>query len=165
MTRPLIAYFYVVVPYYTDLTNPDSSRVLRIRNNNEFDEFVFTYAGVYNLMGGHRAVMVNWSIVEKDFGGIEIIPLLEDRERIQWQLPNKYTEKGIKILRKNKENIYDKYKENGIDLNGVNLFFYQTWDVASGCIWNPKAIKKFYIISKKKGELDLKKINLKDLAD
>ncbi len=42
------------------------------------------------------------------------------------------------------------YKLHGFNLDESKLIFYQTWDIACGCIWNSNAIKNFYIISKKK---------------
>jgi hypothetical protein len=78
-------FFYVVVPRYTTLENPDKNKVLKIQNENDFDEFNFKYGYM------HKDTMMNikWTDVEKDFGGIEIIsPYGESARGCESALPD-----------------------------------------------------------------------------
>ena len=36
------------------------------------------------------------------------------------------------------------------------------WDISCGCVWNPKAVKYFYMVKKIEGKLDISKIKLKE---
>ena len=85
--------------------------------------------------------MIDWSSVAKDFGGIEIIPFLESRYSNFFTLGKTKPEIDTEILKK--------YEKNGFDLSKGGVIWYDIFDIPSGCIWNPKSIKKFYQIKKK----------------
>jgi hypothetical protein len=134
-------YFYVVVPKYTTLENPDKNKVLKIQNENDFDNFNFKYGdSFYDEKGsGGVFIKIKWINVEKDFGGIEIIPFLKNRSYL-------FGNPGVNI-----DELKEKYNKNNLPLGDsfMGTMWYISFDIASGCIWNPDAIKKFYRIKKK----------------
>lgn len=133
-------FFYVVVPKYTTLEKPNQNKVLKIQNEKEFDEFNFKYGYMTTDKNYSEisSIYIKWNDVEKNFGGIEIIPFIKNRNSL---LLN--SDANGKELR-------EKYEKNGFVFGSSNSsgFWYSFFDVASGCIWNPQAIKKFYQIKK-----------------
>lgn len=135
-------YYYVVVPYYTTIDEPDTDKVLKITNEEDFDEFTFKYGKIVS-QNSYQTLIIDWKVVADNYGGIEIIPYLDSRRGIGYGTLN--------------EIIINKYKKNGFNLtkNSFNLIkdaivvWYDLFDIASGCIWNPKSIKKFYQIIKR----------------
>ncbi|XWV25398.1 putative phage structural protein [Tupanvirus deep ocean] len=132
-------YFYVVVPMYTTLDKPNVNRILKINNEDEFDLFNFKYGFSTKKNNIDDFIMVRWDDVAKDFGGIEIIPLIETRLYLQFS----------KIINPDADILIKKYRKYGFNVNEITMFWLDALDVPSGCIWNPKAIKKFYQIKKK----------------
>ncbi len=116
-------YFYLLKLFYTTLEKKNTKKVLQIHNVNEFDNFTFKY-------GCKPSSVINWSAVEKDFGGIEIIPMINERHGTMSSVPDK---------------IKSEYQNRGFDFN---LFWYYGFDVPSGCVWNSECIKRIDLIKK-----------------
>lgn len=132
------AYYYALSFKYTtfDIANPN--RVLQIHNDDIFDKFTFEYGKMVDFNSGYM-LLIDWYAVAMDFGGVEIIPLLEDR----------YNKLGN--INKNRDlDTVTKYKLHGFDMDNIRISYYDTWDIASGCVWNSRAIKKWKQILKKK---------------
>lgn len=136
-----VKYYYVVVLRYSRLENRDKHRVLRIKNVDEFDEFNFKYGYVDRKS---PFISIRWKEVANDFGGIEIIPYLSNRTTINDDVRKKYGKKNNMIL-----------------FPSTRFFWYAVFDVASGCVWNPHAVKKFYQIRKKYNKNGLELVEMK----
>ena len=54
-------------------------------------------------------------------------------------------------------------KWNVDDIGEYRNHGFDTFDFASGCIFNPTSIKKFYLLTKKHGQLKLDKLDLKQM--
>lgn len=122
-------YFYKIELKYTDIDNPDKRRVLKISTNKDFDRFTFKYGGfLFHKYGKHKHIyiLINWFNVSKDYGGIEITSYLKDRRRLVEKNKKKYEKKFM-------------IKEESCAM----LTWFTTFDIPSGCVWNPKAIKSF----------------------
>lgn len=119
-------YMYMIKLKYTTLDKPNSNSVLKITNKNDVIEFTLKYGiiekGYFDKMEYKN---INWQNVEKDFGGVDVTELfLREAHFIQ------------------EYNTYE-YK---IKLSDYDITWLNTWDVPSGCVWNPKAIKQFKLI-------------------
>ena len=89
----------------TTINKKDYNKIVVINTIKDFDIFYKKYKikiDKYNC--------INWILVSKDYGGIEITPYLLERRKIDW---------------------------------------YNTFDVASGCIWNNKIIKEIKLVYEK----------------
>lgn len=75
-------YYYVVVPEYTTLNKPDKNKVLKISNSGQLDDFTFKYGKMVLSGNLYSTVLINWGKVAKNFGGIEIIPHIDERSKI-----------------------------------------------------------------------------------
>lgn len=90
-------YLYQFGFHYTDINNPDSDKVLAIRNDADYQTFKENYL--------RADTFPNWPKVAQDFGGIELCPL-----------PSDYN------------------------------FWLRSWDVDSGCFWNPAVMESMMIL-------------------
>jgi len=118
-------YIYIVKPIYTTFTEKDSEKVLQIKDLETFDNFTIKY-GKQNKTGYSNRILIDWQKVEKDYGGIEVIPFL--KTRADFNYPN-----GRKLFNNFKLN-----KESSV------FTWLNSWDIPSGCIWNANAVKEFY---------------------
>ena len=101
-------YIHHIIINNNSLTNIDkkeANKILVINSIKDFDSFHKRYKIKIN-----KYDCINWKLVSKDYGGIEIAPYLLERRKIDW---------------------------------------YNTFDIASGCIWNNKIIKSTSIIYEK----------------
>lgn len=119
-------YFYKIEPKYTDIDNPDKRRVLKISTNKDFDRFTFKYGIVEDISNPSFFVLIKWHEVSKDYGGIEVTSEVKDRADLMGKIRRKYEKKFM-------------YRGDGIY---ATTWFY-LFDIPSGCVWNPKAIKSF----------------------
>lgn len=136
-------YAYILVVAYTTIDDPDPKRVLRIQNHRDFDQFNFKYAQEFKDKENPRrnSLLINWTAVASDFGGIEIIP--QQKKRLEQLSCHEFGDKNtcdVKILRK--------YHRNGFKLRW-KLIWYDGFDVASGCIWNRDAILEWKFVDRK----------------
>lgn len=123
-------YMYKLKLFYTKYSKPDPKKVLRIKNESTFDKFTIKYGSIQKSKYSNKrfSFIIDWNKVAKNYGGIEIIPLI--KSRINTEDPN--------IIKK----YNDKFKFID-DINNVRLAFWlDTFDIDSGCVWEPEAIKK-----------------------
>lgn len=130
-------YFYILKLLYTSLDFPNKNKILKISTVDEFDKFTFKYGCISGSFIG-----INWHYVAKDFGGIEIIPYISERTGLVFYQSYKNEP--------NKKKLIEKYIKHGFEIKNRTLFWYSSFDIASGCVWNPKVVKKFSIIKKTK---------------
>jgi len=90
-------YLYQFQFHYTDINNPDTNKVLAIRNDADYQTFKENYL--------RTDTFPNWPKIAQDFGGIELCPL-----------PSDYN------------------------------FWLRTWDVDSGCFWNPAVMASIRVL-------------------
>jgi hypothetical protein len=125
-------YTYKMKLRYTKYGDRDRHRVLKITDEKTFDRFTLRYGSILKnkYIDDQYFVLIDWAKVAKKYGGIELIPLINSRIRTA----DRHT-----IKKYNK-----KFKFTSIDdNNSITLDFWQsTFDVPSGCVWNPHAIKK-----------------------
>lgn len=130
-------YVYELRVHTTNLNQPNPDRVLSIRNQADFDQFSVRYSVNKKYRSRqHGYLMVNWRRVAKDFAGIEIIPLRQRRLR-------QFSKKTIGVPLPT--DLVRLYRRHGIDTDFA-VMWYQLFDVASGCVWNPRAVKSFHLI-------------------
>ena len=107
---------------FTNLQNPDSNKILQIKNLD--DVALFTKKYKIAKGNGKRMIMdpnskiymdyciIDWEKVAKDYGGIEFYP-------------------------------YIKYSSLFFNKKPLEIYiWYETIDISSGCIWNTKSIIK-----------------------
>ena len=122
-------YMYRLRLRYTSIYKPNKNKILKITNKADFDKFTLKYG---SLSKNNYFILINWSDVALYYAGIEIMPLIESR-MMSVDDPNVVSEYDEKFNLSKSTNIY-----------GQSLNFWQyTLDIPSGCVWNPKAIKKF----------------------
>ncbi len=128
---PDLKYEYDLELRYTKYGKRDRHRVLKITDERSFDRFTLRYGTIRkDKYADHiYIVLIDWERVAKRYGGVELAPLIESR------------------LNVTNEKIVKKYnKKFGFvqsdDDNETTLVFWQTlFDVPSGCVWNPGAIR------------------------
>ena len=113
-------YSYELKLDYTILNQPDKNKVLRILTKKDFYEFTKRYKKD-DSDGMIRGI--NWNKVSKLFGGIDMV---------KFMINHKKTSIG---------DYYTFYSRDYI------IKWLSGWDIPSGCVWNPKAIKSFSKIS------------------
>lgn len=126
-------YMYELKLRYTKLSKPDPEKILRIKKESTFDKFTFKYGRVekWNQSDTIYYVHIDWKKVVDDYGGIELIPLLESRIDVQ----------DKNILKKYNERF--KFTTDDINKKDITLYFWQdSFSIGSGCIWDPDAVKK-----------------------
>ena len=128
---------YKISLNYTSYTKKDKTKVLKITNERTFDKFTLKYGYVskrtsYSLRKDEDIrILIKWKQVARDYGGIEIIPLLNRNMTIDPKIIKKYDKKF-------------KFNANG-DQTTIDFWHYGI-DVPSGCVWNPDAIKEIELI-------------------
>lgn len=118
-------FIYIVRPDYTTLDKKDPDKVLQIKDVSTFDKFTITYGITDGYSDPFAVILIDWIKVEKDYGGVEVIPFLENRSFIHFP-------EGRQI-----------YKVFKIKKDSEILTWLNSWDISSGCIWNTKAVKEF----------------------
>jgi hypothetical protein len=126
-------YIYECKLYYTSIDHHDKNKVLRINNKSSFDAFTLKY-GVSRknkFFKNSFYILIDWVKVAKHYGGIQIMPLIKSRM--------------IGVNKKMAIEYNNKFKlVKNTDADRLSLYFWQlALDIPSGCIWNPKAIRKF----------------------
>jgi hypothetical protein len=125
-------YMYKLLLHYTFFKKPNPNKVLKLTNVNSFDKFTLKYGIVEKnkYIDSSFYIYIKWEEVSKDFGGIEVVPLIKDRIHVS---DTKVTKKYNKKF---------KFIKNGDTI--VDIYFWQSvFDIPSGCVWNPKAVSKF----------------------
>lgn len=131
-------YVYKLKLRYIKNLIPDPKRILRINNEPIFDEFTLKYGLVekWDLSDVMYTIHIDWKKVAKDYGGVEMIPLLESRKRVR----------DKSILQK--YNSRFKFTDD-VNKKDTTLYFWHIYfDIGSGCVWNPDALKKIKRIYK-----------------
>ena len=105
---------------FTSLQNPDSNKILQIKNLDDVELFTKKYKIAkgngkrMNIDPNSKIYMnysvINWEKVAKDYGGIEFYPYIKDSSRF-------FNKKHLEIY-----------------------IWYSSIDISSGCIWNTKSI-------------------------
>ena len=121
-----IKHIYKIDLNYATLSRYRGDSVLRISTADELRDFDGMYTVRPSKGGstrrdilGTKMEMIDWHKVATEYSGIEICPYLG-------------------------------YQPWSGDVNfRMGLDWYYTWDVASGCIWNEKAIRNIELISSK----------------
>jgi len=116
---PYIGYIYSVEikdDNFTNIKNKDKNKILVIDSDTDFKKFTQKYGVKMNYKSiiepnTKYIILINWSKVAKDYGGIEM------------------------------PNYFFKYDNNG-KRNKKYMYWYTTWDVACGCVWNFSVIDK-----------------------
>ena len=109
---------------------------MRIKNELTFDKFTLKYGVIIKNEYGDNMfnLLIDWKEVAKNYGGIQIVPLIKSR----------LSTKDSDIVKK----YNDKFKFTD-NIEGVDLSFWlDAFDIASGCVWNSEAIKKIKRIYK-----------------
>lgn len=111
-------YFYSLVINHTNLQNPDKTKILLIKTMKDLTNFTIKY-GYKHIDKMSNVILIKWSLVEKDFGGVEI--------------------KNIKhvII------INNKLKKHFELDDEITIFWNYMFDIDSGCVWNSNSIKQF----------------------
>lgn len=125
-------YIYKMKFRYTKYGDHDRHKVLKLTDEKTFDRFTLRYGSIIKnkYIDNQYFVLIDWSRVAKKYGGIELIPLINSRIRT--------TDRNT-IKKYNKKFKFTSFDDN----NETTLDFWQsTFDVPSGCVWNPNAIKK-----------------------
>ena len=117
-------YLYKVELYYTTFNKPDKNKVLRINTVKDFDKFTFKY-GVISEGSIIDFVFIKWDKVSTNYGGIEVTANVKDRRYLE------------------SPEVIKKYKKHNLEIKKENhpTSWYYGFDIPSGCVWNPKAIK------------------------
>jgi hypothetical protein len=111
-------YHYKLLINTTSLDKPDKNKILRIYTMKDLIDFTIKF-GEKKVSPVYDHILIDWRKVSKKFGGIEIKKL-------------KYT--NIKEI--------DKYFKS----EQSSLIWNNSFDIASGCIWNMKSIKDITLI-------------------
>ena len=123
------------------IPDPQSKKVLRIKDEITFDEFTLKYGLILkdkytDLMFD---VFIDWSRVKEDCGGIEVIPLIKSR----------INTKDPEIIKKYNERFKFIPPTRVDDIVGIYLgFWLRIFDIDSGCVWDPDAVKSIKRIYK-----------------
>ena len=127
-------YKYNISLHYTSFRSKNKDKILKINDDKTFDLFTLKY-GYFTKSKATSSIfiLIKWNDVSRDYGGIEIIPLITSRIRSY----------DVKIIKKynNKFNFCTN-NDYRIEL----IFWLYTFDVPSGCVWNPKVIKEIKYI-------------------
>ena len=123
-------YIYKIELRYTVIDKPDRTKVVIIDDKQDFDKFTIKYGCVNDKSG---LLYIKWPVVAMDFGGIEMIPMVDGR--VNFLVPE----------------AQELYWKSGLHAQNN---WYIGWDIDSGCVWNPKAIKSFEFL----GKFDSKKL-------
>jgi hypothetical protein len=127
-------YMYKLKLHYTFFKNPDPNKVLKITNTKMFDEFTLKYGIVtqHKYIPFIYFIDIDWEQAEKEYGGIEVVPLIQNRIKVQ----------DTKVIKKYNKKF--KFVKRGIKEKNAQIYFWQyVFDIPSGCVWNPKAVSKF----------------------
>lgn len=130
-------YMYKLKLRYTDFSDTNPEKVLRIGTEDTFDKFTFKYGFIekYEATNIMFFMSIDWKRVAADYGGIEIIPLIKSRLSI---------ENDQSVIKK-----YNKKFKFTDDVKNIYLYSWiDSWDIPSGCVWEPKAVKEFKRIYK-----------------
>jgi hypothetical protein len=123
-------YMYKLKLHYTSFDHPDKNKILKLEDESSFDSFTLKYGTISVNELGWIFILINWPDVAKDYGGIEVIPLIKSRmDTTNIKVTKKYNKKFKFIKKTDKKSSY-------------LLFWQKSLDVPSGCVWNPKAVKK-----------------------
>lgn len=124
-------YMYRLKLKYTSFDHPNKNRILKLTDETSFDLFTLKYGIVYHndILPGTFTIYIKWEDVAKDYGGIEVIPLIKERININDKKIVKKYNKKFKFIKK-------------LDNNAI-IFWQYPFDIPSGCVWNPNAISKF----------------------
>jgi hypothetical protein len=129
-------YMYELRLNYTKFSKPDPKKVLRVRSESVFDKFTLKYGVVQKSKNYDTQIyiFINWQEVTKKYGGIEVVPLIKSRmSTMDPDIIKRYNDK-FKFAK---------------DTNGINLTFWLwVFDIDSGCVWEPDAVKKIKRIYK-----------------
>lgn len=129
-------YMYKLKLNYTKYSITDPKKVLRIKNESTFDKFTIKYGSVVKskYSDNRFSFTIDWNKVADEYGGIEVIPLIKSRKNTE----------DPDIIKK--YNDHFKFADN---IDGVRLAFWlDTFDIDSGCVWEPEAVKKIKRIYK-----------------
>lgn len=120
-------YIYLVKVDYTTINKPDRNKVLKITNKDEVIQFTLKYGIIQKSIrstSGMEYLYIDWRLVERDYGGLDVTEL---------------------FLKEACVNSYDRYSYI-LELEKYDIRWLDTWDIPSGCAWNPKAIKQLKLI-------------------
>lgn len=126
-------YVYELKLRYTDIKNKNENKILQILTESTFDKFTIKYGVVQKseYSDNDYSIFINWTDVAKDYGGIECIPLIHSRLTTRDKL-------DINVVRK--YNAKFKFTTNVNETTSL-MFWLYSFDIASGCVWNPRAVK------------------------
>ena len=127
--------FYEIKLKYTNFSNPNPNKVLRIKNEKDFLDLTFKYGHLEKIPKIADYIMINWQEMAKDFGGIEVIPYIKKLQEI----------KDPKLIKKFKNKNWDLDESPDV----LSITWLDPFDVSSGCVWRPEAVKSFKQIDKK----------------
>jgi len=118
-------YYYIIRLNYTTLDYPNKHKVLKLSTTTDFDRFTFQYGYIYNNGLSFDCIFINWFLVSKKYGGIEVGPNVKDRRCL------------------NNINITNQYKDHNLDVELGACTWFHAFDIPSGCVWNHYAIESF----------------------
>lgn len=116
-------HFYVIKPNYTTFDNPDRQMVLELSTVTDFDKFTFKY-GYVKRGPTFDSIFIHWKKVAKKYGGIEVTSGVKNRRYIESKHDVKH------------------YRKHGFDIKEGSTTWFYGFDIPSGCIWDPEAIKE-----------------------
>lgn len=128
-------YIYELMFEYSDYPDENENRMLKISDKKSFDDFTFKYGKVEkNKYSDHiYFILIFWNQVFDDCAGIEVIPLIKDRLKSN----------DPKIIKK-----YNKVFKFAKNIDNITIFFWLSFfDIGSGCVWNPSAIKSMKLVT------------------
>lgn len=114
-------YKYEIKISITQIENKHKNKVLVLKSARDFDKFTIKY-GVFK----NNIIYIKWNDVSKHFGGIEVRNI---RKRL---IASKYVQKKFNL----------NYNVDELD---YPILWTEYFDVDSGCIWNEKSVKSFYL--------------------
>lgn len=117
-------FFYRIVVIYTTIDNHDKNKILLIKSQKDYLKLAeqFGYVTYYSDMNW---IQLDWKKLSNYFGGIEI----RNVKKLEHETVNNKLKK-----------IFD------IDMKHKLMTYVFTFDIDSGCIWNPKCISVFELI-------------------
>ena len=133
-------YVYELKLKYTEYKKKNINKILHISTEKIFDKFTIKYGIVEKskYSDDDYSIFINWTDVAKDYGGIEVMPLIHSRLTTRRKL-------DINVVKK--YNAKFKFTKKVKDTTSL-MFWLYTLDIASGCVWNPKAVRSIKRIYK-----------------
>lgn len=121
---------------YTKYSKPNPNKVLRIKDEITFDKFTLKYGLIHKDKYSDVMfdVLIDWQKVAEKYGGIEVIPLIKSRLNTE----------DPEIIKKYNDKFKFAEKVDNIYLG----FWLSLFDIDSGCVWEPGAVKKIKRIYK-----------------